>query len=166
MKIATTRFGEIEADESRIIEMRGEILGFEKLKRFLLLAQDDKTPFGWFQSVDDGAIAFVVINPQVIKPDYEPEIKDVDVSLLEIEQAADVLLMSIVTIRSNPVSISVNLRAPIVINARKGLAKQIILDDPAQPVQFYVETGKAVKIPPPGDKGRDTGGEDRSAAAG
>jgi len=164
VKIATTRFGEIEADESRIIEMKGEILGFEKLKRYILLAQNEKTPFGWLQSIDDGAVAFVVINPQVVKSDYEPEIKDVDVNLLEIEQAADVLLMSIVTIRQNPVSISVNLRAPIVINAKKRLAKQIVLDDPAQPVQFFVETGKPVRIPPPG-KGSSIEGEDRSAAA-
>ena len=143
MRISTTRFGEIDADESRIIDMRGGILGFEHLDKYILHRQDEKTPFLWFQSVDDGATAFVIIDPQIVATDYYPEIGDDDVALLEIESVEDVVLMAIVTIRSNPFKVSVNLRAPIVINGRKRVAKQIVLEDPDYAVQYYLTTSNS-----------------------
>ncbi len=142
MKLETTRFGAIDLDEKMIIEMKGPILGFERLRKFILLKQDEQTPFSWFQSIEDGSLAFIVMNPQMVKPDYEPEISDLDVALLEIETAADVVLLSIITVRSNPTLISANLRAPIVINSKKRNAKQIVLDDPDLPIQYEIPTGK------------------------
>ncbi len=140
MNEITTRFGEIEVDETRIIEMRGGILGFEHLKKYVLHIQDEKNPFWWFQSLDDRTIAFVVINPFIAKADYEPVLGDNDAQLLEIEHADDVVMLSIVTIRKTPFTVSVNLRAPIVINAKKKIAKQIVLDDHTYPVQYYLTT--------------------------
>ena len=120
------------------IELRGPILGFEHLKKYILLKQDQQMPFSWLQSIEDGTLAFVVLNPQVIKPDYEPEITDGDVTLLGIEDTQDVVLLSIITIRSDPAVISANLRAPIVINSKKRLAKQVVLEDSALPVQYEI----------------------------
>ncbi|MGA2331514.1 MAG: flagellar assembly protein FliW [Syntrophales bacterium] len=138
MNIVTTRFREIDIDESKIIDMRGGILGFEHLKKYVLHIRDDNNPFWWLQSLEDGAIAFVVINPYSAKADYEPMISDNDVKLLEIEEAEDVVLLAIVTIRQKPFSVSVNLRAPLVINAKKKIAKQIVLEDAQYPVQYYL----------------------------
>ena len=138
MNIVTTRFGEIAIDESKIIDMRGGILGFEHLKKYVLHIKDDNNPFWWLQSLDDGAIAFVVINPYSAKADYEPMISDNDVKLLEIEEAEDVVLLAILTIFQNPFSVSMNLRAPLVINAKKKIAKQIVLEDVTYPVQYYL----------------------------
>ncbi|MFB3926707.1 MAG: flagellar assembly protein FliW [Syntrophales bacterium] len=142
MKIHTTRFGELDIEESRIITMRGGILGFEHLKRFFLYAAGEKNPFWWFQSAEDSSVAFVVIDPFLVKADYTPEICDEDERLLELEKAEDVVVMSIVTIRHDPFGISVNLRAPLVINAAKKLAKQIILDNEEYPVQYAVSAGR------------------------
>lgn len=140
MNIITTRFGDIIVDESRIIDMRGGIIGFEYLKRYVLQMHDAKNLFSWFQSVDDGGIAFAVINPFIAKADYEPEISDFDIKLLEIENADEVVLLGIVTVHQHPVSVSVNLRAPIVINAKKKIAKQIVLEDERYPVRHYLTT--------------------------
>ncbi len=136
------RFGEIEVDESRIIRMRRGILGFESLKRYALLVQDKKTtPFCWLQSVDDGAVAFVVINPFTAKPAYDPLFSDGDMRFLEIRRAEEVALLAIVTIRTQPFSVSVNLRAPLVVNVATMTAEQVVLDDPAYPVQYFLGTG-------------------------
>ena len=140
VKIVTTRFGEIDIEESKVIEMRGGILGFEHLKRYALHIQDEKNPFWWYQSLEDGAIAFVVINPYAARANYEAVIGDNDVKLLEIESPEDVVLFAIVTIRQNPFSVSVNLRAPIVINVKKRIGKQIVLEDPLHPIQYYLAT--------------------------
>jgi flagellar assembly factor FliW len=144
VNIVTTRFGEIDIDESKIIDMRGGILGFEHLKKYVLHIKDDNNPFWWFQSLDDGAIAFVVINPYSAKTDYEPLISDNDVRLLEIKESEDVVLLAIVTICQDPFSVSVNLRAPIIINAKKKIAKQIVLEDATYPVQYYLTAAGAV----------------------
>ena len=142
MKISTTRFGDIDIDESRVIQMRGGILGFEYLKRYVLLAQEEGVPFLWFQSIDDGSIAFVVINSFVVKPDYAPVISDSEVELLRIESPEDVILMSIVTIRSDPVKITANLRAPVVINIKSRLARQVVLQEVEYSVQYAIEASE------------------------
>ncbi len=138
VKITTTRFGEISVDDHRIIAMKGGILGFEHLKKYILLVQDEKTPFLWLQSVEEGATAFVIVNPQLVKADYEPLIPDEEVARLGIEDVTDVVLMAIVTIRSNPFVVTANLRAPVVINVRKRLAKQVVLEEPDYPIQYNV----------------------------
>lgn len=145
MIVKTTRFGEINIDESRVIEMRGGILGFDHLRRYILIVQDEKTPFCWLQSLEDGDVAFVVINPFIVKPDYEPVVSDGDIERLEIERAEDVVLLSIVTIRSEPFAVSANLRAPLVVNVKKMAAKQVILEDPVHPIHYYVETTRSVQ---------------------
>lgn len=142
MKITTTRFGEISVDDGRIIAMKGGILGFEHLKNYVLLVQDEKTPFLWLQSVEDGGVAFVVINAQLAKADYEPLLPDAEAARLEIEDVADVVLMAIVTIRSNPLAVTANLRAPVVVNARKRLGRQVVLEEPDYPIQFNIADGR------------------------
>ena len=138
MKISTTRFGDINIDESRIIQMLGGMLGFEHLKRYVLLIQDEKIPFWWLQSIEDGSIAFVVINSLAVKPDYEPVVSDDEVKLLEIASPEDAVLFSVVTIRSDPFKVTANLRAPIVVNTKKMLGKQVVLIDPDYPVQYPI----------------------------
>ncbi len=142
--LSTTRFGDIDIDESRTVLIKAGILGFEHLKRYVFLVQDEKILFWWFQSVDDGSVAFVVINPFIIKPDYEPIIQDNDVELLELKSQEDVILMSIVTIRSDPFKVTANLKAPIVINLKKKLAKQIILDKSDYPIQYSIVDNKVL----------------------
>ena len=144
MRLSTTRFGDIDIDKSRTILIKAGILGFEHLKRYVFLVQDEEILFWWFQSVDDGSVAFVVINPFIIKPDYKPIIQDNDVELLELKSHEDVILMSIVTIRSDPFKVTANLKAPIVINLKKKLAKQVILDKSDYPIQYSIVNNKVL----------------------
>jgi len=142
LRISTTRFGNITIDEARVIKMREGVLGFEHLKRYVLLMHGEKTPFWWFQSVEDGSIAFVVIKSLVVKPDYEPMISDDEVKLLEMTLPEDAVLFSVVTIRSDPFKVTANLRAPIVINAKKMLAKQVVLVESDYSVQHPITENK------------------------
>ena len=144
MRLATIRFGEIDIDESRAILFKAGILGFEHLKRYVFLLQDKGILFWWLQSVDDGSVAFVVTNPFVVKPDYKPVIQDNDLELLQVKLPEDIFLMSIVTIRHDPFKVTANLRAPIVINSKNKLAKQIILDRPDYPIQYSIMDNKLI----------------------
>jgi flagellar assembly factor FliW len=138
MKVHTTRFGEIEIQESELIIMKGAILGFEHLRRFVLLMNDGKTPLWWLQCVDDSSVAFVVINPCMIKQDYSPIMHGEDLDFLDIRHREDIALLCIVTVRSHPFRVTVNLRAPILINAENRLANQVVLEDPDYPIQHDI----------------------------
>ncbi|MHB8090680.1 MAG: flagellar assembly protein FliW [Syntrophales bacterium] len=136
MKINTTRFGDIDVNEAEFIVMKGAILGFEQLKRFVLLQNNEKTYLWWLQSVDDPAVAFVVVNPLPVKPDYAPAFTEGDLELLDIKEDKDIAILAIVTVRSNPLKITANLRAPILINAEKRTASQVVLGNSDYPIQY------------------------------
>jgi flagellar assembly factor FliW len=136
VKITTTRFGEITVDERRILKMRGGILGFEHLREFILLIYEDGSPLWWLQSVEDPVLAFVVINPRIALPNYNPQLPASDLELLEISNYEDIALLSIVTVRSQPFRVTTNLRAPILINALTRTANQVVLDDGDYPIQY------------------------------
>lgn len=142
MKIETTRFGEIDIKESDLIVMKGPILGFENLSRFILLIRDKATPLCWLQSVEDPSIAFVVINPRIIRPDYNPTILEEDLKFMDIKNCEDIALLAIVTVRSQPFRVTANIRAPILINAETRMARQVVLDDPEYPIQYDVIDNK------------------------
>ncbi len=129
MKFETVRFGIIETDESQVITMKGCILGFDHLRTFIILSQEQNNPLWWFQSVEDGTVAFVVIDPHVIKPDYQPEIPKAYRAFLDISREEEISLLSIVTMRHQPFGATVNLRAPLIINTEKQLASQIVLEE-------------------------------------
>jgi flagellar assembly factor FliW len=138
MEMKTSRFGVIEIDEAKIITMRGGILGFQNLNRYIMILHEEGSPFHWLQSLDEGSVAFIIMNPFLIKSDYEPEIDDRTIEILEIEKAEDIELMVIVSVRSEPVKITANMRAPLVINRQKKLASQVILDDEQYPVRYEI----------------------------
>ncbi|AHM55621.1 flagellar assembly factor FliW [Peptoclostridium acidaminophilum DSM 3953] len=140
MKLNTTNFGEINIDESALINFEEGIPGFENVRRFALL-QDDEMIVDWLQGIDED-IAFPVINPFAVKEDYEFKIPDADIKKLNIENQEDLLIYSIVVIPDDIKQIRTNLQAPIIINAKIKLGKQIILDD-RYPLryEFYEKVG-------------------------
>src|SRR6218665_1294624 len=96
VKVSTTRFGEIEVKEADVIELPSGLIGFPELKRYVLLDHDKDSPFKWLQSLDDGAIAFVLINPLLFKPEYTVEVTEVEVSDLELKNEDDAVISVII----------------------------------------------------------------------
>lgn len=130
IKVKTTRFGEIEVKEKDVIELPSGLIGFPELKKYVLLDHDKESPFKWMQSLDDGAIAFVLINPLLFRPDYTVEVSEAEVSDLTIEDEKDAIISVIVTMPSNPQNMTANLKAPLVFNLKNRKGKQVILNNP------------------------------------
>ena len=133
MQIATTRFGALEIQEEQIIHMPSGIIGFPDQRKYVLLEQKKGSPFMWLQSVDNGALAFVLIDPLLFKPDYKVEIGPEDAEDLGLKNGGnEAQIMAIVNILNRgedgkPTAITANLLGPIVINPEKKLAKQVVL---------------------------------------
>ncbi|MCD5415285.1 MAG: flagellar assembly protein FliW [Clostridiales bacterium] len=129
MKLNTKYFGEIEVQKDEIIRFPDGIPGFEDLKEFLFIENpDQEVPFHWLQSAKEEDIAFVVVNPFMFKKDYEFEIFDYTKKIIKIEDEKDLALFVIVVVPENINEMTANLMAPILINTKEKLAKQIVLE--------------------------------------
>lgn len=125
MKINTTRFGEIEIEDNKVIHFPLGIPGFDNLKRYILL--DYKDPIKWLHAVDDPDIAFIVTEPFGLFPEYALTIEDDVEQFLEITDAAETVVLVILNVADN--RLNANLKAPIIVNTAKLKAAQIILED-------------------------------------
>jgi|SRR6185369_15801759 len=102
------------------------LLGFEHLKNYQLVANPEEEPFFWLQVKDNASLAFVVINPFLVAPEYQPDLPQADVDFLGIQESDDALLFNIVTLHPGGRA-TVNLKGPIVINRHTLTGKQVVL---------------------------------------
>lgn len=130
MKIKTTRFGEIDVPEKDLITMPQGIIGFQDLKKYVILDHEKNSPFKWLQAVEDPAIAFVLINPLTFNPSYDVEVSEEEIKELELVSEEDAVISVIVTIPSNPKNMTANLKGPMIFNLKNRRGKQVVLQDP------------------------------------
>jgi flagellar assembly factor FliW len=129
LDIETLRFGKIAVQEDKVITFPRGILGFAKNKQYLLFPHSEDSPFFWLQSVEDGDLAFVVMNPRLVKADYSLAVDENVLNELDAKQEAELEVVCIVTIPQNdPKRMTINLLGPIIINAKSRSAVQIICD--------------------------------------
>lgn len=102
------------------------LLGFEKMKDYLLIANPGEEPFGWLQIKGETSLAFVVINPFLIVPEYRPDIPQADVDFLGLNSPDEAMLLNIVTVHKSG-GATMNLKGPIVINRNTGIGKQVVI---------------------------------------
>ena len=130
MELETIRFGKIDYSKNDIILMVKGLLGFEEFKRFIFVSPPEQDPFRWLQSIDDPQLAFLVIEPAEVKPDYKIEISAKDLLLLEAKIKNDLETYLLVAIpRGKVEALTVNLQAPIIINQSKMCAVQLIISE-------------------------------------
>jgi flagellar assembly factor FliW len=110
--------------KENVISMPLGLLGFEQVKKYVLLITPEEEPFYWLQMLDNQSQGFVVTNPSTAVPDYAPDIAQADIEFLGIQSASDALVLSIVTVRNGQAT--VNLKGPIVINRHTLVGKQCI----------------------------------------
>ncbi len=130
MQINTTRFGEVEADESLVFSFISPIIGFEHAQKFILIENDNNNVFRWLQSVEYPELAFPVSSASNFKIEYNFEIDDKTVDMLDLQSIDDVLTLNLVNIPSGrPNDSTINLLAPVIVNKRTKDAAQIILNN-------------------------------------
>lgn len=139
--IATSRFGVLEIDPSLVIHFRSGMIGFEHSRRYAVLQIDPDSPFRWLQSLDDGALAFPVVDPWMFKPDYAPVLSAADAEDLELAEETPRFVLAVVTIpRENPQAMTANLLGPVVVNAETRQAKQVVLQDDCYTTRHEIVT--------------------------
>lgn len=130
IRFTHVRFGEQAVSPDKVIEFPEGLPGFERFTSYALFTDPASEPFQWLLSTQNERLGFVVINPVMLWSDYEPRISKEDFRSLGIQEADEVLLLSIVTLSDDPQHVTANLSGPILINAATRRGRQLaLLDD-------------------------------------
>ena len=129
LKLQSKYFGEIEYEAKDVIRFPAGIIGFEEEQAFLLLPfEGSGGGMLCLQSVATPALAFVVLDPFTLLPDYAPELEPADLRQFGVAEAGDLGFYVLCAVK-NPVSDStVNLKCPLVIHPETREARQIIME--------------------------------------
>ncbi|WP_010302160.1 flagellar assembly protein FliW [Kurthia senegalensis] len=140
MNIQTKFLGEVTIQEQAIITFPEGIPGFQEEKQFVLIPLNEASPFLVLQSIHTQKVGFMVATPYAFKKDYAFDLQQSDVEKLEIERAEDVLVYGILTLKDTLLQSTINLLAPVVINEKKQVAKQIVLPSEEDLLHFPLKS--------------------------
>jgi flagellar assembly factor FliW len=132
ISISSQALGPIEVDPASALTFTEPMAGFPRCGRYALIphrrpdGREDES-VAWLQALEPAYHAFVVTDPWGIVPDYAPEIPDADAEELELASFQDARVFGILTVPGDGAQISINLRAPVVVNVARRLAKQVVL---------------------------------------
>lgn len=140
MRILTKNFDEIEIDDDKIIRFSGGIIGFPELTDFALVHDDEKGTGNvhWLQSLQEAAFAMPVMDPLIVCPDYNPVIDDEVFAPIGNLVEGEMLILVTLTVPKDITIMSVNLKAPIIVNAATKKACQVILEDKQYEIKFPI----------------------------
>ena len=140
MKANTRLFGEIDIKEDKIIKLKEGIIGFPDLQNFTLIYDEEKEGKGsikWLQSMDDPSFALPVINPLAVKPDYQMLVNEEGLESLGKMTEENTFILVTITVPEKIEEMSVNLKAPFVINTDNLQGAQMIVEDD-YPIKYKI----------------------------
>ena len=140
MQAETRLFGMVDISDDKVIVLENGMIGFPELQHFALIFDAEKengSKIKWLQSMDETSVAFPVMDPTIIKNDYDPTINDEILKPLGELTEDNIFVLSTVTVPKQLENMSINLKAPIVINSDTMKGVQIIVEDDF-PVKYMI----------------------------
>ena len=132
MQIKTTRFGVLDVESQDVLDFPTGLLGLENCRKFVLLADAQNGALGWLQCVTRPEIALAVVSPRRFVPGYQFRVFRSELQPLRLERVEEAQVLAIVG--KNDHAITLNLKAPLVLNLQRRLARQVVAnsDHPLQ----------------------------------
>lgn len=140
MKVNTRIFGEMNVDDANIIYFAKGIIGFPELQKFALMKDKDKpdSAIMWMQSLDEGEFALPVLVPNYVMDNYAPSVEEGILESLGDFDPNDLMLLVTITVPSDIKKMSVNLKAPIIINHKNRYACQALAENEEYEVKHMI----------------------------
>ncbi len=142
MILETSRFRQLEVDESRLIDFEDGILGFPEQKRYALIQTGEGSGFYWLQSVCTPDLAFVVCDPRLFVADYQVPAKLDELQSIDLKDPEKAQVFVIVN-KVNEL-LTGNFQGPLVINVDNRKGRQLVLSD-----KRYSTRHPLMRIPQP-----------------
>lgn len=130
--IESVRFGTVEIPDEDVIEFPFGLIGLGG-SGYALLDRNPGSGFLWLHAVEDPALALPVIDPHEFFSSFVLEVADEDRERTGLEDPAAAQLYVTVHATPDPLDITVNLKAPIVVHEGRGY--QVINTSERAPLQ-------------------------------
>ena len=127
---------ESTAENKVLIHFPDGIYGFESIKDFIPLQEDENKVIWALQAADKDYPTLIVVDPFMVASGYSPALTHDQEKLLGNPEKEDLCYLSVMVIRRRLEDSVVNLKSPIVINARRRTGMQVILDGSDYPVEY------------------------------
>ena len=138
MKIQTSRFGEVTVPEDALLVFPSGLVGLPQHTRYVVFDVENGSGYQWLQSLDDPTLAVVIVQVELINPDFKVEVPVENLADLELGSDDPVSISVIITIpKGSPDQATANLRAPLIVNLKNRKAKQVILQE-SIPLHFRI----------------------------
>jgi flagellar assembly factor FliW len=128
LSVASSRFGDVEVPADRILDLPDGLVGFPDSHRFAHLPARPGSPFGYLLSLDDPELAFAVGDPSRLVGDYEAP-RDEAAAVLR-TSPNDVDFLALIAIPEDVREMTIDLAAPLAIDRRRRVARQLVVADP------------------------------------
>ena len=133
MKIETTRFGAVEIESEDVLHFEAGIIGFYDSKKWVILADTENPAVAWLQSLQDPSLAMAVVSPRRFIPNYQVRLSPSELNPIHLTEVDQAFVLCVVSRNDN--RLTMNLRAPVIINLDQKLGAQIMTSDD-QPLQY------------------------------
>ncbi len=111
------------------IEFEDGVFGFEDKKKFLpVMAEEGSDAILYLQSMEDENLSFIIMNPFMLKEDYNPALTREDYEKLGTSSEEELSYYVFCVIGERAQDSTVNLKCPIVVNNVTRKARQVILE--------------------------------------
>lgn len=138
MVIETRELGLVEISEEDILNFPDGIYGFEQIKEYVILKENNDDSILWLQAVSSAYPCFVILNPNHFLKDYRPELPSDVIEKLKANSSSELDCFVIAVIPENIKEMTVNLKSPVVVNFKSKTAMQVILEDVDYPIRYKV----------------------------
>ena len=102
-----------------------------------MLAAEGHTPLRRLHAVDGVEASFLAIDPRQVLDGYRCELSDSDRARIGADEKTPLLWLALVSVEQNG-AVSVNLRAPIVINPKTMMGQQVLPHDCLYPLRHVL----------------------------
>ena len=116
--------------EESFVTFPSGLVGFPQYTRYVIFEDEKDLGYEWLQSIDEPSLAFIVVQSDLVNPEWDIQVPDASANELDIHDEDPITALVIVTIpKGQPDQATVNVRGPIVVNLRNRKAKQVILHE-------------------------------------
>ncbi len=128
-------------DRKHVITFTAGLPGFEACRSFVLLASEGDEALHYLTSLEGPPASFLVIDPRQVQPGYRCELTPADAQRLGAQDDSTLLWLALVMVEASG-TVSVNLRAPVVINPVRMVGQQVIPYNTTYPLRHVLVQGE------------------------
>ncbi len=141
LDVASDLLGPISVPAHEAFTFPEGLLGFPEARSFALVPSE-RDGFYWLQSMEFSALTFLLADPFPLVDGFFVDLTDAEVGVLEPEDGSEIAVLAILTLpRSDDEAPTVNLQGPVVLNMKRGLGRQLVVQESRWGVRWSLDLG-------------------------